>query len=82
MTLELNEPTGWITIQLHDPIEHEKLLRTHLIQVKILAMHQNGRDTHIRQLKVFGPRTVALSMANLPVNVFKTECMSQYCQLR
>lgn len=26
------------------------LLRAHLIQVCILAMHQNGRDTHVRQV--------------------------------
>jgi hypothetical protein len=24
--------------------------------VVILSMHQNGRDTHIRQIKLYGPR--------------------------
>jgi anaphase-promoting complex subunit 10 len=32
------------------------LLRAHFLQICIIAMHQNGRDTHIRQAKVFGPR--------------------------
>ncbi|CAK8989456.1 unnamed protein product [Durusdinium trenchii] len=31
-------------------------VRTHLIQLAILTNHQNGRDTHIRQIKVHGPR--------------------------
>ena len=30
------------------------LLRAHLIQVCILAMHQNGRDTHVRQVRTCG----------------------------
>ena len=33
-----------------------KPLRTHLVQICILSMHQNGRDTHVRQVKIFGPR--------------------------
>ena len=27
-----------------------------LLQIGILSNHQNGRDTHVRQVKVFGPR--------------------------
>jgi len=33
------------------PLDHEPL-RAHLVQVSIDGMHQNGRDTHIRQIKV------------------------------
>ncbi len=33
-----------------------RFLRAHFIQIAILQMHQNGRDTHIRQIKVYGPR--------------------------
>jgi len=31
-------------------------IRGHFIQICISSMHQNGRDTHIRQVKIFGPR--------------------------
>jgi len=27
-----------------------------MVQVCINSMHQNGRDTHVRQVMVFGPR--------------------------
>jgi anaphase-promoting complex subunit 10 len=46
--VDLNEPVGWIIVALRDPINPELPLKTHLLQVKILSMHQNGRDTHIR----------------------------------
>jgi hypothetical protein len=31
-------------------------VRAHFLQLCVVGMHQNGRDTHIRQMKVFGPR--------------------------
>ncbi len=30
-------------------------IKTHALQNAVLANHQNGRDTHLRQVKVFGP---------------------------
>ncbi len=48
-TIDLTEPSGWITVPLSDPFEKEMIppgpVRAHLIQMKILSMHQNGRDT-------------------------------------
>ena len=31
-------------------------LRTFVLQIAVVANHQNGRDTHVRGIKVFGPR--------------------------
>lgn len=53
--LEFAQPKGWIDV----PLEHVgggeegKMLRTFLIQVKIIENHQNGKDTHVRGLKVY-----------------------------
>ena len=49
--IELHEPVGWVTVALPDTYGSAGPLKTHLIQLRILSMHQNGRDTHIRQLK-------------------------------
>lgn len=38
------------------PVWKRKPLRTHFVQIGVTSMHQNGRDTHIRQVKIFGPR--------------------------
>jgi anaphase-promoting complex subunit 10 len=38
------------------PLWKRKPMRTHFVQIGVTSMHQNGRDTHIRQVKIFGPR--------------------------
>lgn len=38
-----------------DTADHS-FIRTHFIQICVPAMHQNGRDTHVRLVKIFGPR--------------------------
>jgi len=81
-TIELNDPMGWVTIPLRDPGNKDAPLRTHLLQVKVLTMHQNGRDTHIRQLKVFGPRATQTVIMGSKLNHFKTVDMLQFCGVR
>lgn len=88
-TVELNEPNGWIVIELNDPnfgttnIEEEKhFLRTHLLQVKVLSMHQNGRDTHVRQIKILGPRNSPKVMADVAYDSFGSSVMKEYAMIR
>lgn len=90
-TVELNEPNGWIVIELSEPNftsedgfvdEDKKYLRTHLLQVKVLSMHQNGRDTHVRQIKILGPRNSPKVMANIPYDSFGTSIMKEYAMIR
>ena len=51
--VELSEPTGWVCIPLKD--SKEKPIRTFMIQIAVLSNHQNGRDTHIRRIKIRSP---------------------------
>ncbi|KAI5072287.1 hypothetical protein GOP47_0012393 [Adiantum capillus-veneris] len=53
--VDLFEPVGWVRVSLcpNDSIE---FLRAFLVQLAVLSNHQNGRDTHIRQIKIYGPR--------------------------
>jgi len=53
MTAELDEPGGWVHLPL--VAKGKKAKRCHLLQVAILTNHQNGRDSHLRQVKVYGP---------------------------
>jgi len=53
--VELEHPNGWVRVPLGDA-DDSSCIRAYFIQVAILANHQNGRDTHVRQIKVFGPR--------------------------
>ena len=51
--MDLHEPVGWVQV----PLGAAKApLRAFFLQVCVASMHQNGRDTHVRQCRVFGPR--------------------------
>ncbi|CAN9509358.1 anaphase-promoting complex subunit 10 [Lates calcarifer] len=52
--LEMVEPSGWIHISLMNQRTNEPI-STFMIQIAVLANHQNGRDTHMRQIKVYTP---------------------------
>ena len=34
----------------------ETFVNTFMLQIAVLSNHLNGRDTHVRQIKVYGPR--------------------------
>ncbi|CAI8050052.1 Anaphase-promoting complex subunit 10 [Geodia barretti] len=53
--VEFTEPEGWIDINVLD--KHERPVKAFHFQVVILTNHQNGRDAHIRQVKVFEPKS-------------------------
>ncbi|XP_031255171.1 anaphase-promoting complex subunit 10-like isoform X4 [Pistacia vera] len=57
-TVELDKPSGWVYLSLsgHDP--RETFVNTFMLQIAVLSNHLNGRDTHVRQIKVYGPRTL------------------------
>eukprot|EP00894_Picocystis_sp_ML_P001450 jgi/Pico_ML_1/51967/g2753.t1 len=51
--VEMAETQGWCTVSLTaDP---RRYVRAFVLQVVVLANHQNGRDTHLRQVHVYGP---------------------------
>lgn len=52
--MDLAEPSGWVVIPIKDS-ETEKPIRTFMIQIAVISNHQNGRDTHMRQIKVHSP---------------------------
>ncbi|KAI9353691.1 anaphase-promoting complex, subunit 10/DOC domain-containing protein [Obelidium mucronatum] len=52
--LELEEPSGWINVDLRDETTGHPL-HAHLVQIAVLSNHQNGKDTHMRQVQLFAP---------------------------
>ena len=54
-TLEIAQPKGWIDVDLSNVGggDDGKTLRCFLVQVKVVENHQNGKDTHVRGLKIF-----------------------------
>lgn len=72
--IDLNEPTGWFLIPIKDI--HERPIRTFMIQIAVISNHQNGRDTHMRQIKIHSP-IERKGAANLDIGDFS----SQICQM-
>ncbi|VEU43707.1 unnamed protein product [Pseudo-nitzschia multistriata] len=80
------------------PPRSKRIVRTHLVQIEICSMHQNGRDTHVRQVQLYGPRTTMSTLQTEPSNdiissaaeikkrnrddEFSTISMSQFSVLR
>ena len=57
--VELNNPNGYVVIPLKtrvDEREEQQFIYTMNLQVAILQMFHQGKDTHVRQVKVFGVR--------------------------
>jgi hypothetical protein len=51
------EPSGWVRVPLGNvgSAGMDRYVRTHQLQLSVQTMYQQGRDTHIRCMKVFGP---------------------------
>jgi len=56
-------------------------LKAYCLQLAIMANHQNGRDTHVRGIKVFAPQQDAVQPLNQDIG-FSTVQFSQYANLR
>lgn len=52
--VDVHEPRGWKHINL-GAAGTDGLLRMWLIQVCILLNHQNGKDTHVRNIRLYAP---------------------------
>jgi hypothetical protein len=51
-------------------------IRVHCLQIAVLSNHQSGKDTHMRQVKLFAPRNVLRSM-RVKVTCFRQqECIA------
>jgi len=79
--LELDEPSGWMNISLDDKISGEHI-RAFIIQIAILGNHQNGRDTHLRQIKLFAPKVTTYHVKMPSIEQFSSTLLKQYSCIR
>ncbi|CAG2069299.1 unnamed protein product [Timema podura] len=77
--MDLNEPSGWVLIPVKDI--HERPIRTFMIQIAVISNHQNGRDTHMRQIKIHSPTEQQGTRADGLRN-FTTIAFQQYSYIR
>lgn len=89
--LECKDPQGWIVVTLPvvDPAagpraldQQPQFLRCRLLQILILSSHQNGRDTHVRQVKVFSPRRPPQPQFGSELREFSSEYFRSHSRIR
>jgi anaphase-promoting complex subunit 10 len=55
----LDDPTQLLHPSSESSGSQQHYVKTHLLRISVLAMHQNGRDTHVRHVQLYGPRMKA-----------------------
>ncbi|KAG1674481.1 hypothetical protein FOA52_003086 [Chlamydomonas sp. UWO 241] len=96
--VELEEPTGCIRVPLcggagaspsgggpeeEDAPEGRDPLCAFFLQIAVLSNHQNGRDTHIRLVRVYGPRADPAPLAALALPcAITTPAFGMYTAIR
>jgi len=80
------EPTASCAPRDHEVGGAIDFVRAHFVQLAILSNHQNGRDTHLRQVQVWGPRAESFCRpATVPEArpiQFQTSALQQFACIR
>jgi len=77
--VDLEEPVGWMTFPLTPDGSTQEFLRAYFIQIAVLSNHQNGRDTHIRQIRIYGPHVDLARAMGHPLQYSTTEFQMFSC---
>ena len=64
-----------------DTLACRGLLKAFFIQLAVLNNHQNGRDTHLRQVNIYGPQQTGIRKADNQIG-FSTVQFSQFATVR
>ncbi len=59
---QISEASGWISLSVTS--SRGEPLKASMLQIAVLANYQNGRDTHLRQVRVYAPQPEAYVMAH------------------
>lgn len=55
----ITDANGWISLPL---AKEQNVVRASMVQLAIISNFQNGRDTHIRQVAIYGPQADPVTM--------------------
>lgn len=78
--IDLCEPSGWIVVPIKNIRENP--IRTFMIQIAVISNHQNGRDTHMRQIRIHSPVDKKRNLALDKLNEFSTVEFQQFATIR
>lgn len=71
--IELQRPRGWTCVSMEPPegggSREAGYVKVRYVTLSILSSHQAGKDTHIRQIKLLGPKQVKGRHAIYPTSI-------------
>ncbi|XP_066139541.1 anaphase-promoting complex subunit 10-like isoform X2 [Euwallacea fornicatus] len=70
----LIEPSGWVHVPIRDI--RDRPIRVFMIQIAVTSNHQNGRDTHMRQIKIHSP----IDSQGIRIDLLGTSSMVEFQQ--
>lgn len=79
-TLEVRNVNGWVALTFEDNREDDKLLKCQFIRIVFPINHENGKDTHLRGVRIYTPSRKISTESNDWMqafesgNAFLTEC--------
>ncbi|ORY91653.1 anaphase-promoting complex, subunit 10/DOC domain-containing protein [Leucosporidium creatinivorum] len=81
--VDLQQPNGWQHLKIGGSARGDddggEPIRAHLIQIAIISNHMNGKDTHVRGVRIFAPRQPLITDGLLP---FQTVAFKQHETIR
>jgi anaphase-promoting complex subunit 10 len=80
---DIQRGAGLVDAESKECVGGSPYLRAYFLQIAVLANHQNGRDTHVRQIKVFGPRRDQSRALGQSLQLdFRSPAFTQYASVR
>lgn len=55
MMLEVRNVNGWVALRFLDNREDDQLLKCQFIRLLFPVNHENGKDTHLRGIRLYVP---------------------------
>lgn len=74
-TIEVRNVNGWVIFTFEDNRPWDKLLKCHFLRLEITTNHENGKDTHLRGIRIYSPGQSKLEVSNSAIG---DVCGSQF----
>ncbi|EDQ88500.1 uncharacterized protein MONBRDRAFT_26249 [Monosiga brevicollis MX1] len=76
VTADVGMNEGWFYIKLEK--EDGQPIEDFVIQLAVLVNHQNGKDTHLRGVRIYAPRQRQLTPLSEPTMPFSTNAFARF----
>ncbi|SCV04707.1 LAME_0H20604g1_1 [Lachancea meyersii CBS 8951] len=81
-TLEVRNVNGWIALTFEDNRPQDRLLKCQYLRIEIPVNHENGKDTHLRGVRVYTQYFRTPAAGSLLLDYFSPDGLLSECKLR